>query len=388
MSSSSDSSDFTSDSSTTESSYESETESSSTSSTDSTTLTSSTTSSFDPSPPLPPEPDPAEVEAALHIFLDKKVTPDESLRQPVVHLLSRKKLDALIASDYDLAERYDNEIDSLLSVSGRELCERSEKANKVSIEERAAAAQEKLRLTKEKYDQKRENLKNHKFKATETLNARHKNQSEEFRRKWRTPAFLAKFQRPSSELLEMRLIERRMALSKNYDEAVQARKVANVQQRKEERALQANLEEQMKRDFFRMKDQQAADVERLNKRFSALSDQLELQRTKEIEPIEYYLAELEKKKNAPARKVSQLPKSLMTLGEVDESDTVMLKTSPRTAARYAEFRNDKKVELRVNGVSDRLFRSLLAAYPIVRPPSRARVRTQHAPRVRSVYDDF
>ena len=210
MSSSSESSDLTSDSSTTESSYESETESSSTSSTDSTTLTSSTTSSFDQAPPIPPEPDPAEVEAALHSFVDRKVTPDESLRQPVVHLLSRKKLDALIASDYDLAERYDNEIDSLLSVSGRELCERSEKANKVSIEERAAAAQEKLRLTQEKYEQKRENLKDEKFKATETLKARHKNQSEEFRRKWRSPAFLAKFQRPSSELLEMRLVESKL----------------------------------------------------------------------------------------------------------------------------------------------------------------------------------
>lgn len=339
-------------------------------------------------PLLREEPNPQEVETALNSLVNDDIQPDDNLRRAVMHLLSRKKLDALIAANYDLAERYDKAIDSLFSSAGKTLYDQEERTTRVSIDDRIAAAQEKLRSTKEKYGQKQETLKNDRFEAAKKLNTRHNQQNEEFRKKWRSPAFLARFQRPSPELLEMRYIERRMALSKNYEEAKEARKIANVQQRKEERVIQANVEDQMKRDFFRMKDQQSADIERLNKRFDYLEEQLELQRVKEIEPIEFYLAELEKKKSAPVRKVNLLPRSLMTLGEVDENEEVLMKTSPRTAARYAEFRNDKRVELKVRGVSDRMFKSLLAAYPVDIPHSRTKAKTQHASRARSVCDDL
>ena len=359
------------------------------------TLESSSLSESDSDNPEPvhlqflrEEPNPQEVETALNSLVDGDVQPDNNLRRAVMHLLSRKKLDALIEANYDLAERYDKAIDSLFSSAGKTLYDQEERTSRVSIDDRIAAAQEKLRSTKEKYEQKQENLKNDRFEAAKRLNTRHNQQNEEFRKKWRSPAFLARFQRPSPELLEMRYIERRMALSKNYEEAKEARKIANVQQRKEERVIQANLEDQMKRDFFRMKDQHSADIERLNKRFDYLEEQLELQRVKEIEPIEFYLAELEKKKSAPVRKVNLLPRSLMTLGEVDENEEVLMKTSPRTAARYAEFRNDKRGELKVRGVSDRMLKSLLAAYPVDIPHSRTKAKTRHASRASSVCDDL
>lgn len=141
--------------------------------------------------------------------------------------------------------------------------------------------------------------------------------------------------------------------------------------------IQMSMDEAMKRDFFKMKDQQAAEIQKTNARYDSLERQLAFQERREIEPLEYSIREMEiRKGQTPNRKLQTIPKSLMDINELETNTTLKAKKSPRTATKLAKFRNEKKGELKISPISDKAFKDLIAAYPIVRPQSK--IKSQSA----------
>lgn len=322
-------------------------------------------------------PDPVDVEAALNSLMKNKTLPVEQMRAPVLQLISRKKLDAVMDSDYDLAENYDKAADLLQQSEADTLFERSERIRKLTLDDRTTDIHERVARTRERYAQRLDNLKSERFQAIKELEVKHDQEKEQFKMKWQNPAFLAKYNKPSAELLQLRFIEQKMAISKCYDEAAEKRKVADQQQKLEEKMIQMNMDEAMKRDFFKMKDQQAAEIQKTNSRYDTLERQLAFLEKREIEPLEYSIREMEiRKGQTPNRKLHTMPRSLMELNELDTDTALKAKKSPRTATKLAKFRNEKKGELKISPISDKAFKDLLAAYPIVRPQSK--IKSQSA----------
>jgi len=175
-------------------------------------------------------------------------------------------------------------------------------------------------------------------------------------------------QRPSPDLLELRRIERKTVLSKSYDEATAITRIADKRQRVEESAFAASLSDEMKRDFFRMKGQRADEVVRLN--YDALDGKLAVQQQKEMQALELCVVEVRARKGAPGRALPGGRK------RASVAEALLMKVSPRTAAGWKMFENDRRADSRIAGVPDRTFSELLAAHLIVRLVSEA---TQCAP---------
>jgi hypothetical protein len=83
-----------------------------------------------------------------------------------------------------------------------------------------------------------EQLENEMKNCLFELENKHIRETDAFREKWQNPAFFAQYQKPSPELLQMRYIERRLALKWNYEEAKAKRDIADKQQKRKNGKLQ------------------------------------------------------------------------------------------------------------------------------------------------------
>lgn len=79
----------------------------------------------------------------------------------------------------------------------------------------------------------------------------HTKQNKEFKEKWQNPYYLLQFNHPSTELLEKRDLEKRMAISRYYDEARIIQNEADNLQLEEEMKRQQIIEKKMERDLLR-----------------------------------------------------------------------------------------------------------------------------------------
>ncbi|OHS97238.1 hypothetical protein TRFO_36556 [Tritrichomonas foetus] len=327
--------------------------------------------------------DPKEVEASLESLMKHNTPPIEQLREPVMQLISHKKLDALIESDYDLAERYDKAAEILQKNGADVLFERAERIRKLTIDDRADTIVERLENVKQKYQDQIKNAKQERQKALCYAQDQHEKQNQEFRQKWQDPAFLSKFKKPSQELLQLRFIEKKLALSKYYDEAKEKKLLADKQQKIEEKKMQENIEEEMKKEFFKLKEEQYQELNKISVHYESMITSIGLQRDKEVQSIEYALRQMEIKKNTiPNKKLHSLPKDLCQINELDTDTSQTCKTSSRTAAKMSLFKNEKKGKLKVTPIAESVLSKLISAHPIVRPVSKFKIKSKPPSRIR------
>lgn len=329
--------------------------------------------------------DPKEVEDALESLINHQTQPVEQLHDPVMQLINRKKLDALIERDYDLAEKYDQTAEILQKGGDDLLFERDERIRKSTMDDRADSISERRNNLQQKYDNKIEELKTERRTALENLQIQQENENESFKSKWRDPNFISKYKRPSPELLQLRYIEKKLALSKFYDEAKEKKIHADKQQKIEEKQTQFIIEKEMKKDFFRMKDAQLFQLKKVAEYYDSQIKSIELQRDKELKAIDYALKQVEIKKNTvPNRKLHSIPKELTMMNDKYTDTSSTAKMSPRTLAKLAKFRVEKKGKISVSPISESTFSKLIAAHPIVRPPSKFKVNNHPPSRLKKL----
>lgn len=329
--------------------------------------------------------DPKEVEDSLESLMTRNIQPTEQLRDPVMQLINRKKLDALIQRDYDLAEKYEQTASTLQKSGDDLLFERNERIRKLTIDDRSDSISEKIKNVQQKYNKKIDDIKTERKTSIENLQSQHEIENSQFRQKWQDPNFLSKYKHPSQELIQLRLMEKRLALSKFYDEAKEKKIWADKQQKIEEKQMQTVIEGEMKKEFFRMKDSQYLQLKKLTDHYDSLIKSLELQKNKEIQSMQYALKQMEVKKNTvPNRKLHTIPQELCQMNNNDTDTSLTAKMSPRTLSRLAQFRNEKKGKINVSPIADSAFSKLIAAHPIVRPQSKFKVNNHPPSRMRKL----
>jgi hypothetical protein len=317
-------------------------------------------------------PEAHEIEGALATLMKRRIPPTEQMRRHVMQLLIRRRLDAVIDSNYDVARQYDEAAEVLQQDQGDTLFEREERIRKLAIDDRSDVVFHELQQTRRRYELKLEQLAIDRERVLEELKDKHAREVVALKQKWQNPAFLAKYQRPSAELIQMRYIERRLALSRCYDEAKAKREVADRQQQEEEQTIAASVELLMQKDWVKMRAEQADEIDHTNRRFKDREVALMLQQQRDIEPLEYALRQMYIQKNTtPNRKLRAMSRNLTKMGDSADPQPMAMK-SPRTAARMAAFRSEKAGELRISPVADHVFHQLFMSDPVTKPFSNFR----------------
>ena len=204
----------------------------------------------------------------------------------------------------------------------------------------------------EEYKAKMEQANEESSDKFDQLSAKHKEEFDRFRAKWQDPEFLKQFNRPSPRLLSLRDMEKKMALAKRYADAKVVKQKADRQQEEEEAAMQRVIENTMRREFVKMREQQRKEVEAMERHSDKMMQDMERQRKKEIGTLNITMTKLmEVKKNkSPNWRFHTVPRSLVKMRTDARADKGPL--SPRTTEKMIKYRDETSAELKIAPVDD------------------------------------
>jgi hypothetical protein len=135
------------------------------------------------------------------------------------------------------------------------------------------------------------------------LEGRHLKEREEFAAQWGSPEFLLTFTKPSTQLLQLRQVQRNQALSKDFDAALATKSIADRRQAMEEAESQSRATAVMKVQYQQMVARQARELEAANTHIVQQRVNLQELKEKEIETLRKAIRQLEVKRAGPKPRI-------------------------------------------------------------------------------------
>lgn len=304
--------------------------------------------------------DPAEIESALDSLLEKNKLPPEEYTNQLIQLINHKRMDCLESSDYRGAESLDSALDNLLKMNTSESHKKSIQDNEQKFSDRLDSIKSQISDVNNRYDSKMQTIQNNFEEKYQQLIDIQEVQIKKFKEKWQNPDFLKQFDRPSKNLISMRFYEKQMALSGRFKDAKGAKAQADRIQQNEEKEVQKHIEEIMKSEFLKLRSQQQQEVNKMSSRNDALLEEIEMQRKRELEPLNVALKQLDNKKKS---KFSQSLKSKsanikITIPKTNQNSPSLSQKTPRTAQRVIKYKNVCQTDLSILPIDDQQFQKL------------------------------
>jgi hypothetical protein len=307
-------------------------------------LDTTTDDTFEAAPESPPLPTHEDVELALNALLKRGTIPTANMRQGVAQLASRRKLEALLNSNYRLGQKYE---DALTLVRQYE-CDEAVQENRQQLEERQRRLEARREQINAEYDARIQKAQDLNAERYDELVARQTCDLEEFKGKWQDPDFLRQYSHPSTRLLQLRQAEKKLALSGRYDDAKKTKAMADRLQAQEEEAMQGTIEGIMRKEFVKLREQQKQETVRMVARDDKALNEVETQRQRTLEPIQAAAKRLlHTKQNTAVTRFRGVRRC---------HETAV--TSPRTRSEFKKYRETAPAQLNFAPVDDATFDQL------------------------------
>lgn len=280
----------------------------------------------------------SEIETHISALVDSYQPPPLEMRNPVVQLINRRRVAALIASDYDAAEEQDK-IHEIYNYVMHLEHERLTKSNKIDLLfERWQQLQADQRAINEKWNKKMDAYMAEDQAKWDKMIEDQDREVAEHVEKWKDPKTLRQFNKPSGRLLQMREQEKHMAVTRMYQQARQMKAAADAVQREETEAAQKRMREQMALEKKRMDEKHEEDKQKHLRGRQRNLGFMEKERQQELKPIINAMTQIKAKKTG-AGGVSKATMT-RTRGKEERIETL----SPRTQKKYATYKAEKKNE--------------------------------------------
>lgn len=302
--------------------------------------------------------DPAEIEAALNALLDKNTLPPPEYTDSVIQLINHKRMDCLEESDYRGAENLDSVLDQLIKKNTEQSHQKSLDDHEQKFTDRLNSIKDQISDINTRYDTKIQTMQNNFEEKYQQLADAQEQQLRQFKEKWQNPDFLKQFDRPSKNLLSMRSYEKKMALSGRYNEARTAKLQADRAQQHEEREMQKQIESIMKSEFLKLRNQQQLEVNKMASRNDILLEEVEMQRKKELEPLNTAMKTLDNKKKSNLAKNIKSKSVTIAVPKIHQNSPSASQKTPRTAQRVIKYKNNCQTDFTIPPIDDQQFQRL------------------------------
>ncbi|OHS94737.1 hypothetical protein TRFO_10882 [Tritrichomonas foetus] len=336
-----------------------------------------TNSSALPDSAIPDEFD-NDLDRAIDQLVNRFVLPPPELRNPIMQLVERRRVEALVEGDYDMAEQQDKIAGILNMVIQQEQQKLNEDRTIDKLYSRWQQLTHKQNQITAKWDKKIADFIAESDQQKIELDTTHEQEIDTFINKWKDPNFLRPFNKPSSRLLQLREQEKAMAISRMYAQAKEMKAIADRLQREETQAAQAKINATMTMERNKLAVKQNKEVSAWNSYRNRMIKSMQTDKQKELRPIVTAMHQIKAKKTAPSRMPSSLPNLPNNKPDTAVSESSLSNNSnnysPRTQAIYSHFRSEKKTTLLDVGPVDE--QTLLA----MKKPTTARSRSGIATR--------
>jgi hypothetical protein len=277
-----------------------------------------------------------------------------------LHSLNRKKVDALVHSDYDKAQVYEDAMQSILEHESRELTGMLSDRDRASADFRRETIKQKLQTQTQELNNAIQSNQAEEAQKLQQLESVHNQEIAEFKARWRSAEWLKQFARPSPQMLQMRHVEKKLALQKRYGDAKKMKELTDRRQCLEEDLLKKHVESQLKLDYQKLMERHQSEVDRLETFYGMSNLKLELKLRKTVRGLEIAL----KQSEVPRLELAMVKRrKARTLASTTAPQNAVL--TPRTQKVYAQFRTGRNADLRLPAVDD-----IITALPAPRSRSR------------------
>ena len=297
--------------------------------------------------------DDQDAEKALTNFIQYGQFPLAHIFERVVRVCFKKKILFVLDGDYDKASLYDITITKLSQLLADNQLGYKIDAIKAKDERRLEELQERINITNEIYQKRIENLEKDYQNRVNSLLERQEKEVDRFEEKWNSPLNYAKYSKPSNSLLQLRYIERKQAIFKDYIDARKTKMEADKLQQKEEEAVHELMQSNMNKAYTKLVLRQDNDVKKLEDLGKKAINELKRELNHEIECINKTISNIKRKEGKTInKKMYSLSPHLMNTNQTfnstngEESDEFSF-LSPRTASLYSIFRDADPNELNI-----------------------------------------
>ncbi|KAK8896625.1 hypothetical protein M9Y10_014537 [Tritrichomonas musculus] len=320
--------------------------------------------------------DESEVAAKLDQFIRDGKLPDSNSAQSMLNLINRRKVDALFSSDYESAEIYENAAQTLLNKENSLYSNTERDVKNQTRENRQQFLDNKLQLTEQRYREQIEQNNTECERRLEEAENQHQIEINEFKENWKNPDYLKQFSKPSSRMIQLRYVEKKLALAKRYSDAITQRRLGDQLQQKETESLQKSIEKQMKSDFSKMRERQRSEIERIESHYDKLNEELQAKMKKEMETITFAMKHNNDTAQIDSNNNNRRKWSIYNLGPAMNPQSSL--PTPRTKKKFDQYKNERNVQIVLTPFDDatlanlpvKSFRSDRHRLRVSNPPSR------------------
>lgn len=296
------------------------------------------------------------IESELIALIQFGQVPTESLTDSVTQLGFKKRIDAVINGDYNKASIYDNALAKLSKLQSEYFIKNDIDILKKKKETRMKNLKERICIVKELYHNKIKDLEGEYIKRRRSLLERQDKDIDRFNLIWNSPEYLCRFSKPSYNLQQLRFIEKKQAIFKEYSNARQTKLKADKMQKMEEDIAQKQIERKMKSDYEKLISKHDDEQLQLETYYKKMAQNIRIQLQCELDIIDKTLSNLDKQDVSINKRIHGFKPSLMgnenssPASNIDETEYYYL--SPRTAAKLNDFRDNKVYELNIKPLSE------------------------------------
>lgn len=292
-----------------------------------------------------------DLDEYIFAIVDKRSPPPRELRNPILQLLNRRRVQALVDGDYDYAEEQDNTIKAFNRVVQSQDNKSNENEQFEILFGRYQQLQKDYQEITEKWDEKINKYNEEEEQLYNELLKKQEEEKENYHTKWADPEKLRQFTKPSPKLNSMREQERAMAVARMYQQAKVMKQSADRLQKEETAAAQQRISKTMETEWNRMMERHEIERKKFVDHKNRNVAFLESEKQKELKPTLNALNQIKSKKGL-------LLSTKQSSATITKSAQEIEAQSPRTHKKYSDFKAEKKKpKLDVQPVTDQQMQS-------------------------------
>ena len=225
-----------------------------------------------------------EIMNTFHLFVQQHKIPPLKMKSEVLKLLKKEFLNALINENYAYSSKIDKLINELVQNAYKKKDFRQINKNK-KIDHKIRKAQKKINKIDEKHNAILRNFLDLEETKLIELKRRQEKELSQFKELWASEDSLIPYDKPSPTLIELRKLQKTLALSKRFTESETIKKEVEALQQKEQKKALLKANESYQQSFNTLKYQHKKELQCFEDHRSRVCSYLNQQR--DAEKIQY-----------------------------------------------------------------------------------------------------
>jgi hypothetical protein len=246
-----------------------------------------------------------DAQAAFQGLLDRRELPPEHLVRKVHAVIKSESVAAIVAEDYDYAERLEEVAQFLREIQEQQVG--GERFTEVA--KRLDRARADLDAERGEWEDVLDRFREEQWEQRQALKGEHREAVLQYEEQWNDPAALIPYSKPSPDLLRLRKMQKSLALAKRFREAKDIKERADAMQATEARLGEERAMAAIRQGFQVLREKQQREIACFDEHEKRNVAFLELERDRATLPMVMLIKSLEIAVEAEApgeRKVSTI----------------------------------------------------------------------------------